>query len=221
MSTQPLKIVVLISGNGSNLQAIIDAISYGSLDASISAVISSQANAYGLQRAQQAGVMTHVLSGDNFNDRAEYDRALMEIIRLYQPELLVLAGFMRILSDDFVRHFRGQIINIHPSLLPKYTGMRTHQRALAAREKQHGCSIHFVTEELDGGPIIAQMSCDILATDTPDSLRLRVHALEHRLYPIVLQWFSKKQLQLTNDTVLFNGKPLPSTGFQVNYHFDA
>ena len=174
-----------------------------------------------MQRAQQAGITTHVLTGEANSDRLEYDRALMEIIAIHQPDLLVLAGFMRILSDEFVRHFRGKIINIHPSLLPKYPGMRTHQRALAAGDKQHGCSVHFVTEELDGGPIIAQMTCAVLATDTPESLQQRVHTLEHQLYPLVLQWFSENQLKLTNGTVLFDGKPLPGVGLQVNYHFNA
>lgn len=193
--------VVLISGSGSNLQALIDA----GFASSIRAVISNKANAYGLERAKQAGITTHVLSHKDFSSRETYDTALAELIHPYKPQVIVLAGFMRILTPAFVEQFLGKIINIHPSLLPKYPGLHTHQRALDAGDKQHGVSIHFVTAELDGGPLIAQASLPILADDTAESLQQNVHALEHQLYPKVLSWFKDKRIQLVDSEVFIDG----------------
>jgi phosphoribosylglycinamide formyltransferase 1 len=177
-----LSIVILISGHGSNLQAIIDAIRNG-LAVEIRAVISNRADAFGLQRAQQAGIPTHVISEE---------AQLQSQIDAYAPRLIVLAGFMQRLSADFVQHYEGRIINIHPSLLPKYRGLHTHRRVLAAGETLHGVTVHFVTAELDAGPIISQASLTIEPTDTEASLEQRIHTLEHRLYPEVLAQITKK-----------------------------
>lgn len=195
----PLGIVVLISGQGSNLQAIIDAIAREHLPISIQSVISDKADAYGLVRAQAANIPTTVLSSQGYRgDRLAYDRDLQKIIDCYLPDLIVMAGFMRILSAPFVQHYQGKIINIHPSLLPLYTGLHTHERVLAAGDAEHGATVHFVTEELDGGPIIAQSKLQVLPEDTVDSLKMRVHALEHQLYPQVLKNFAMDALRRNN-----------------------
>jgi phosphoribosylglycinamide formyltransferase-1 len=185
-----LPVVVLISGSGSNLQAIIDA----DLPITIRAVISNRADAYGLTRAEQAGIPTAVLDHKAYPDRESYDAALQELIDSYQPGLLVLAGFMRILSDGFVRHYEGRMINIHPSLLPKYRGLDTHARAIAAGDAEAGCSVHFVTPELDSGPIIIQARVPILEGDTPETLAARVLEQEHRIYPEAIRRFAEGEL---------------------------
>lgn len=182
-------IVVLISGNGSNLQAIIDAQEQGA-PFSIAAVISNVENAHGLLRAEKAGIKTEVLNHQHFSSREEFDRQLMHAIDHYHPNLIVLAGFMRKLGTEIVQHFSGKMINIHPSLLPKYPGLSTHERALAAGDHEHGVSIHFVTETLDAGPLIAQERIPILQDDTPETLKARIHALEHVLYPKVIAAFA-------------------------------
>ena len=182
-NTPPLPIVVLISGNGSNLQAIIDAINNASLNAKIQAVISNQPDAYGLQRAQQAGITTEVLQHEDFPDRDSYDLALQTIVDQFQPKLVVLAGFMRILTKAFVSHYEGKLLNIHPSLLPKYRGLNTHQRALEADEKEHGATVHFVTHELDGGPAILQARVRVNPEDSAETLAKRVLEQEHKIYP--------------------------------------
>jgi len=187
---ESLSVVVLISGSGSNLQAIIDA----ELPITIRAVISNRADAYGLTRAEQAGIPTAVLDHKGFPDRESYDAALQELIDSYQPGLLVLAGFMRILSDGFVRHYEGRMINIHPSLLPKYRGLDTHARAIAAGDAEAGCSVHFVTPELDSGPIIIQARVPILEGDTPETLAARVLEQEHRIYPEAIRKFAEGEL---------------------------
>ena len=179
-------LVILISGNGSNLQAIIDAIESGRIKANISLVLSNKADAYGLERARLAGIKTAILSTKAYETREAYDTELMDIIDNYEPNLVILAGFMRILSEKFVKHYAGKLLNIHPSLLPKYKGLKTHDRVLEAGDKIHGATVHYVTDELDGGPIIQQASCDVLPTDTAASLEARVHELEHRLYPEVI-----------------------------------
>lgn len=189
-------IVVLISGNGSNLQAIIDAIAAKKLSANISAVISNRADAFGLERAKKANIPIHVLPNKDFKSTNDYDKALQQCIDQYQPQLIVLAGFIRILGKDFVKHYYGKIINIHPSLLPKYTGLNTHQRVLDAKEKEHGVSIHFVTEDLDSGPIIAQAKLIIEPNDTAETLKHKIHQLEHLLYPQVIQQFSEGKIRL-------------------------
>ncbi len=185
-----LPIVVLISGSGSNLQSIIDA----GLPIKIRAVISNRADAYGLTRAEAAGIPTAVLDHKGFADRESYDAALQRLIDSYQPKLLVLAGFMRILSDGFVRHYEGRMMNIHPSLLPKYRGLNTHARAIEAGDKEAGCSVHFVTPELDAGPIIIQARVPIQEEDTPETLAARVLEQEHRIYPEAIRRFAEGEL---------------------------
>jgi phosphoribosylglycinamide formyltransferase-1 len=185
-----LPIVVLISGSGSNLQSIIDA----ELPITIRAVISNRADAYGLTRAEQAGIPTAVLDHKAYPDRESYDAALQELIDSYQPGLLVLAGFMRILSDGFVRHYEGRMMNIHPSLLPKYRGLNTHARAIEAGDAEAGCSVHFVTPELDSGPLIAQARVPIREDDTPESLAARVLEQEHLIYPEAIRRFAEGEI---------------------------
>lgn len=180
------RIVVLISGHGSNLQAIIDAVKQGQIASEIVLVLSNKATAYGLERARQAGIPTKVLSGSEYASKEAYDQALQKILAQYRPDLIVLAGFMRILSAEFIAAFPNKIINIHPSLLPKYKGLHTHQRVLDAGDKIHGVSIHYVTADLDGGPIIEQASLEVLPDDTVENLANRIHELEHRLYPKVI-----------------------------------
>lgn len=205
-------IVVLISGSGSNLQALLDHFADQPQRARISAVLSNKADAFGLERAAKAGVPTHVLSHRNYADRLSFDQAMIEQIDQYQPDLVVLAGFMRILTPEFTRHYAGKLVNIHPSLLPKYKGLDTHQRALDAGDNEHGCSVHFVTAELDGGPVIVQAHTPIAAEDTADSLAQKVHALEHQIYPLAAQWFVEGRLQLVDNCAVFDGVALPACG---------
>ncbi len=186
-----LPIVVLISGSGSNLQAIIDA-SQHDLPVDIRAVISNRPDAYGLIRANEAGISTAILENGNYEDRDSYDTALRELIDSYSPQLVVLAGFMRILSDGFVRHYEGRMINIHPSLLPKYRGLHTHERALEAGDKVAGCTVHYVTPELDAGPIILQARVPVMDDDTPATLAARVLEQEHKIYPEAIRLLAEK-----------------------------
>jgi len=209
------RLAVLISGSGTNLQAIMAAIDSGRLNAEIAVVLSNRADAGGLSRARHAGIATEVLDHRQYDSREAFDQAMITALDHYQPGTVVLAGFMRILSPLFVRHYAGQLINIHPSLLPKYRGLHTHARALEAGDSQHGCSIPFVTEELDGGPLIAQAPLDVLANDTVDSLSKRVQQREHLLYPLVLQWRAEQRLELDHDGVKLDGKPLPEQGYQL------
>jgi len=182
-----IPIVILISGNGSNLQAIIDAIENKQLDAEIKCVISNKPDAYGLIRAQNHQIPTEVVEKKAGDTRESYDQRLSEVIDQYQPKLCVLAGFMRILSQAFVQKYQGQIINIHPSLLPKYPGLDTHQQVLANGDKVHGCTIHYVTEVVDAGPIITKAQLNVLPDDTPERLKQRIHVLEHEIYPLAIQ----------------------------------
>jgi phosphoribosylglycinamide formyltransferase-1 len=206
------KVVVLISGSGSNLQALIDNIAAGANPASIAAVISNRSDAYGLQRAQAAGIATLVLDHKAFSDRVAFDQALAAAIDGFEPDLVVLAGFMRILSGDFVRHYQGRLLNIHPSLLPKYKGMHTHQRAIDEGEHEHGCSVHFVTEELDGGPLVVQAVVPILSADTAESLAQRVHVQEHRIYPLAVSWFAQGRICLNAQGASLDGQLLAASG---------
>ena len=208
-------VVVLISGSGSNLQALIDSIAHDGNPARIAAVISNRADAYGLVRAQQAGIATAVLDHKQFADREAFDAALVEAIDAHQPDLVVLAGFMRILTPAFVTHYSGRLLNIHPSLLPKHKGLHTHQRALEAGDSEHGCSVHFVTEELDGGPLVVQAVLPVLADDTPDSLAQRVHQAEHQIYPLAVRWFAEGRLRLGPQGCLLDGQALPAKGWQI------
>jgi phosphoribosylglycinamide formyltransferase-1 len=214
LASQPpaCKVVVLISGSGSNLQALIDNIAAGENPANIAAVISNRSDAYGLQRAQSAGITTLVLDHKVFSDRESFDRALVAAIDDFDPQLVVLAGFMRILSGDFVRHYQGRLLNIHPSLLPKYKGLHTHQRALADGEREHGCSVHFVTEELDGGPLVVQAVVPIVQSDTPETLAQRVHTQEHRIYPLAVRWFAEGRVRLDEHGASFDGQRLAASG---------
>jgi len=201
-------IVVLISGTGSNLQAIIDGVERGRIDADIRAVISNRADAKGLIKATAHGIECSVLDHRQFADRESFDQALMADIDQYQPDLIVLAGFMRILSDAFIAHFQDRMINIHPSLLPHFRGLDTHQRALDAGHRQHGCSVHFVTRELDGGPVVIQAAVDIEPGDTAESLAARVQQREHIILPLAVQWFAEGRLRCKNDRVILDGKEL-------------
>lgn len=189
----PLRLVVLISGNGSNLQAIIDDINDNQLPAEIVAVISNKADAYGLERAKKANIPQHVLSHRDYDNRKQYDNALQRLIDRYKPDLVILAGFMRILSDDFVEHYSHKIMNIHPSLLPKYKGLNTHQRVLDAGDKEHGCSVHFVTATLDDGPVILQATVAVNGNDNAETLAAKVHKQEHRIYPQAIRMFAENK----------------------------
>lgn len=204
-------VVVLISGSGSNLQALMDSLGEDN-PVQICAVVSNRAEALGLQRAQAAGIATHVVQHRDFADRESFDAALMDIIDTYQPKLVVLAGFMRILTPGFVRHYQGRLLNIHPSLLPKYKGLNTHQRALEAGDREHGCSVHFVTEELDGGPVAIQAILTIEAEESIGTLTNRVHAAEHAIYPLAVRWFADGRLHLAEQGAMLDGAVLPATG---------
>ncbi len=204
----PLSLVVLISGRGSNLKAILDAISQGELNAEVRAVISSRLDAEGLEHARQAQVDTLALDSNDYPSRESYDRALQGLIDRFNPGLVVLAGFMRILTPEFVRHYQGRLINIHPSLLPVLKGLNTHQRALDESLQEHGASVHLVTEELDGGPVIVQVRVPILAGDDAEKLAERVLAEEHGLYLQALQWLADGRIQWSRGQLLFDGQPL-------------
>ncbi|MGA6098876.1 phosphoribosylglycinamide formyltransferase [Stutzerimonas marianensis] len=210
----PCNVVVLISGSGSNLQALLDSQDEKTA-ARIGAVVSNREEAFGLQRAQAAGIATHVVRHKDFADREAFDAALMAIIDQHQPDLVVLAGFMRILTPGFVRHYQGRLLNIHPSLLPKYKGLDTHRRALEAGDTEHGCSVHFVTEELDGGPVAIQAHLSVQPGETLESLTSRVHAAEHIIYPLAVRWFAEGRLRLAEQGAMLDGNPLPATGHLV------
>ncbi|OUR73274.1 phosphoribosylglycinamide formyltransferase [Marinomonas sp. 42_23_T18] len=211
-----LPIVVLISGSGSNLQALIDQSLSGHLDIDIKAVISNKADAFGLKRAEQAGIPTHHLNHKEFESRESFDAALQTCIDQHQPQLVVLAGFMRILSEGFTRHYQGRMFNIHPSLLPKYKGLNTHQRAIDAGEKFHGVSVHFVSAELDAGAVIVQAKTPIETDETVDTLSQKVHKLEHIIYPLAVKWFSEARLKELNNKAILDETPLAETGFAYN-----
>ena len=205
---EPLAIVVLVSGSGSNLQSIIDCIADKTLNADIHAVISNKADAYAVERAKKANIPIEIIAHDQHDSREGFDAELTQCIEKYQPQLIVLAGFMRILTDDFVNHFYGKMINIHPSLLPKYQGLNTHQRVLDAGDSIHGLSIHYVSAELDSGPVILQKSISVLEHDTKESLAQRVLVQEHIAYPQVIQWFAEGRLQLADSQVMMDNKPV-------------
>jgi len=216
MSTDPLNIVVLISGSGSNLQAIIDAINAGKLHAKISAVVSNRPNVKGLERARSAGIPTHTLDHTEFASRESFDQQLMHTIDQYQPQLVILAGFMRILTDDFVAHYMGRMLNIHPSLLPEFKGLNTHQRALDANVSLHGVSIHYVSNELDGGSVVLQAVMDVHADDTVASLEQRIHSLEHVIYPMVIEWIAQHKLEIVDQQIYLNKQKLTSPAKWIN-----
>ncbi len=192
-------IVILISGRGSNMEAIVRAFKREKWSARLCAVISNRADAAGLAFAEKEGIPTRVVPHKDYPDRDSYDAALQKAIDEYRPDLVVLAGFMRILTDGFVNHYTGRMINIHPSLLPSFRGLHTHRQAIEAGVRVHGATVHFVTPELDGGPIIAQAVVPVLPGDDENSLADRVLEQEHRLYPRVIGWFVEGKLAYTRD----------------------
>lgn len=202
------RVVVLISGRGSNLQAILDQAGSGALPIDLAAVISNRPGVAGLERARRAGVVALELDHRRFADRPAFEAALIDLIDRQQPDLVILAGFMRVLTAGFTAHYRGRLLNIHPSLLPKFRGLHTHERAIAAGETEHGASIHFVTAELDGGPVIVQARVPVLPGDDADTLAARVLEQEHRLYPQAIYWFATKRLRLEGEQVYFDGQAL-------------
>ena len=198
---------VLISGNGSNLQAMIDAIKGNQIYGKICCVLSNKEDANGLQRAQEVKIPTEVVSNNDFETREDFDTEMVRVLSIYNPDLVVLAGFMRILSPVFINAFPGKILNIHPSLLPKYPGLNTHERVLESSDNIHGITVHFVDESLDGGPICAQSSLEI-TTRSVKQLEQQIHKLEHELYPKVVSWFGEGLLRLTEGKVYFENREL-------------
>lgn len=205
--TSRLGIVVLISGRGTNLQAIVDAIASGVLRVDLRAVVCNEPDAPGIELARRAGYEVAVVHHRDFPDRERFDAALADAIDRFDPDLVVLAGFMRILAPAFVRRYAGRLINIHPSLLPAFPGLDTHARAIDAGAKVHGATVHFVTEELDGGPIIAQARVPVCARDDPESLAVRVLAREHVILPRTLAWFAQRRISIEGERVLVDGVP--------------
>jgi len=205
-----LPIVVLISGSGSNLRAIAEGARSGSLPVEIRAVISDRVDAPGLAWAADAGLPASVISPRDFADRAAFDRALADRIDGYAPRLVVLAGFMRILGREFVERFAGRMLNIHPSLLPRHRGLHTHQRALEAGDAVHGASVHFVTPELDGGPVVLQARVPVRPDDDEATLAARVLAQEHRIYPQCIGWYAAGRLQFRDGAAVLDGRVLES-----------
>jgi len=205
----PLPVVILLSGTGTNFSAIAARVRAGDLPIEIRAVISDRPEAEGLRRARALGITTLSLPPRDFADRERHDKALMNAIDAYHPALVVLAGYMRIFTAALVRHYADRMLNIHPSLLPQFRGLNTHQRALDAGVTEHGCSVHFVTEELDGGPVVAQAPVPVRPEDSAATLALRVHAAEHRLYPTVLDWVARGRLRCDAGNIHFDGQPLP------------
>ena len=208
MEKKKISLVVLISGGGSNLQAIIDAIKNNELDAEIKTVISNQVSAAGLDRAAMADIDSHVVEHKQFPDRQSFDRALINIIDPLKPDLIILAGFMRILSDDFIDHFHNRLLNIHPSLLPRYKGLNTHQLAIDNHDTVHGASVHFVSHELDSGPVVIQAEVPVLDTDDKDSLASRVLEQEHKIYPMAIQMIADGRLRFDDNQLMLDKQPL-------------
>lgn len=208
-----MKLAVLISGSGSNLQAFIDAINAGKLKAEIALVLSNKVGVYGLERAAQAGINTAVVDHRVYANREDFDQALVETLHPHRVDLVILAGFMRILTPVFINDFRGRLLNIHPSLLPRYPGLHTHQRAIEAGDSHAGATVHFVTEQLDGGPPILQARVPLLEGDCAEELAARVLVREHHIYPLAAQWFAEGRLALTEDGASLDGELLPETGY--------
>lgn len=194
-------LVILISGRGSNMRAIVEAARREHWNCRIAAVISNRADAAGLVYAAEQDIPTHLVNSADFDCRESFDAALKKVIDQYAPDLIVLAGFMRILTADFVNHYQGRMINIHPSLLPSFPGLATHRQALAAGVRIHGATVHFVTPDLDHGPIIAQAAVPVLQGDTEQTLRERVLLQEHQIYPQAVHWFIDERLQLVDNLV--------------------
>lgn len=210
------RIVVLVSGNGSNLQAILDACQQGRIDGSIAAVFSNKPGAFALERARAADVDAHVLEAAPFASRCAFDRQLMQEIDAYAPDLVVLAGYMRILSAEFVDRYAGRMLNIHPSLLPKYPGLHTHRQAIKNGDEEHGTSVHFVTEQLDGGPVILQAKVPVFSDDTEEDVAARVQHQEHAIYPLVVSWFVAGRLAMRDGAAWLDDRRLPAAGYALD-----
>jgi phosphoribosylglycinamide formyltransferase-1 len=213
MTSEPCRVVVLISGSGTNLQALIDEQNAGNLPIEIVGVISNRPGVKGLERAEQAGIPSQIVDHTQFSSREDFDEAIASEILRFAPDLVVLAGYMRIMTPKLVKAFEGKMLNIHPSLLPKYPGLNTHRRALENGDQEHGSSVHFVTEILDGGPLIAQSRISIHDDDTEQTLSERIKLIEHKLYPQVVRWFAEGRLAFKNNHTYFDGqkleRPLP------------
>ncbi|WP_173919851.1 phosphoribosylglycinamide formyltransferase [Pseudidiomarina piscicola] len=210
------RIVVLISGSGTNMQAIVEACQAERINGEVVAVISNKADVGGLDKAAQADIPTAVLSHRDFDSREDYDAELRKLIDSFAPDIVLLAGFMRILTGDFTQHYEGRMLNIHPSLLPKYRGVNTHQRALDNGDTEHGVSVHFVTEELDGGPVVLQAVVPVFPEDSASDLQQRVHSQEHRIYPLVVQWLCTERLKLTAKGAVLDGSLLGPQGYATD-----
>ncbi len=206
MPAAALRVVVLISGHGSNLQVFIDGQNSGYLPIDIQAVISNRADAYGLVRAERAGIEHEILVQGDFADRQHYDRVLRERVAHYRAELVVMAGFMRILTPVFVSAYEGRLINIHPSLLPALRGLHTHERVLQAGLPEHGCSVHYVTPELDAGPVIIQARVPVQQGDRIESLQQRVQCQEYRIYPLAVRWIAEGRIEMRDGAVWNQGQ---------------
>lgn len=215
-AANPAKVVVLISGSGTNLQALIDAQRSGQLPVELSAVISNRPAVQGLMRAEHAGIPALVVDHTRFDRREDFDRELRACIDRYRPDLVVLAGFMRILTPAFTRAYEGRMFNIHPSLLPKYQGLHTHERALEAGDPEHGATVHFVTSELDGGPAVIRAKVPVYRDDDATTLAQRVQKQEHVIYPMAVQWFCEGRLRLQNGEVLLDNEPLGPFGYLID-----
>ena len=209
-------IVVLISGNGSNLQAIIDACKQKQINGTIRAVFSNKADVFGLERARDAHIPAHALEASQFASREAFDRELVQEIDAYAPDVVVLAGYMRILSPGFVSHYSGRLLNIHPSLLPKYPGLHTHRQVLENGDEEHGTSVHFVTDELDGGPVILQAKIPVFDGDDEDDITERVQSQEHAIYPLVVSWFVDGRLEMRDNAAWLDGVKLPAQGYAAD-----
>jgi len=218
LSNPSCKIAVLISGGGSNLQSIIDHVTQGHINASIACVISNNPDAFGLKRAEKANIPTHVIEHKNHSSREAFEQELISTLAVYSIKLIVLAGFMRVLSPTFVNEYPGKILNIHPSLLPKFTGLHTHERVLSAGEAEHGCSVHFVIDELDEGPLVIQAKVNVENDDTIDSLASRVLEKEHIIYPLAVKWFCDNRLSLEGDIAHMDDKPLTQAVLLTTKH---
>jgi phosphoribosylglycinamide formyltransferase-1 len=206
--TAPLPIVVLISGGGTNLQAILDRAATGTLPVEVRAVISNRPDAGGLERARAAGVPTEIINHRDYADRAGFDAELARRIDAREPALVVLAGFMRVLTDDFVTRYTGRMLNVHPSLLPRHKGLDTHRRAVEAGDAEHGSSVHFVTPGVDDGPVVVQARVPVRADDTPGTLEARVRPWEYIILPQAVRLFAEGRLRLEGETVLLDDAPL-------------
>jgi len=215
MAVVKTRCVVLISGRGSNLSAILKATHSAGYPAEVVGVVSNKAEAPGLQLARDADISVSVLPNADYADRASYDQALQAAVDAYDPDLVILAGFMRILTPEFVAHYTGRMINIHPSLLPAFTGLHTHQRALDAGVRVHGCTVHFVTAELDHGPMIAQAAVPVLESDDARTLGARVLSVEHQLYPMAVRWFAEGRLTVVGQRVLLLHEEVTSNALIV------